>query len=95
MDSVDSLKINKSSKPTEEEKYLIDKYFKNSITNPESPVSEFKIILISTLLFLLMSTSYFDQFINMIPRTDNFIFRVIIKILIYIALLYIIIIMTS
>lgn len=98
MDFIKNLPINKNLKPTENEKNIIKSLFEdNNISqySESDSISEFRLILLTTLAFLLLGTSYFDKFLDYFPNTNSTIFRLGLKALLFAVILYIIIVFSS
>lgn len=99
MDFIKNLPINKNLKPTENEKNIIktlfdDNTYHENISSTEC-ISEPRLIFLSTMIFLILGTSYFDKFLNYFPNSDSMLFRLGLKALFFAVFLYIIIIFSS
>lgn len=99
MDFIKNLPINKNLKPTESEKNIIKTLFDDNIHYESNSsiecISEPKLIFLSTMIFLILGTSYFDKFLNYFPNSDSVLFRLGLKALFFAVSLYIIIIFSS
>lgn len=90
MDKLADLPINKNDKALPQELKALEKFFKKGDSQPNNKVSEFKIILIATLLFMALSLDFFVKIIECLPGTDNYIVKYSLKALIYAVTLYVI-----
>jgi len=98
MDSLENLPIDRSRNTSEEEMVTLKKYSKpksKSSGGERSTWNELKVILLSTILFLLMSTEFFDKFISFIPYTDTQYIKIGIKGLVFAVALFAVFVMTS
>lgn len=97
MDALDSIPVDESKKPSEKEMQLVNKYFSTSSnsTSSKSTVSELKIVLIATLLFVALSNIYFDKLLDFLPYTDNVFIRIALKALIFAVLMYVAVVFCS
>ena len=96
MDSLDNLPIDKTKRISEEEADVLRKYNKpRSNESSKSMLGELKVILLATVLFLLMSTEFFDKRVNFLPYTDSIYVKIGMKGLIYAMVLFSLIVITS
>lgn len=94
MDLLDSLPITNNRQGSYEEKSALDKYFK-APPKAKTGWQEAKIILACTIMFLILSTSYFDTFLEYLPNTSSWLIKYGLKSLIFFVASYILVIMFS
>jgi hypothetical protein len=99
MDDINTLPIDNSRRLSSTESDILDKYFQpNSVAQGNAPsrsYSEFKTVAIASVLFMILSTPYFDKLVEMLPHTGSPLFKYIIKAIIFFALMYIALIMLN
>lgn len=96
MDKLDDLPIDDSYKSTPAEVQVLKKYFSSAAKNiPSRTWEELKCIIVATILFLGLSTSFFDTCIGWLPYTDHIAVKIGLKALIFATLLYVGIVMLS
>lgn len=91
MDSLDSLPVDKTRPLSRDEQEILQTYFAQSPSSRKT--SEFKIILCASIVYLILSTSYFDTLVEMLPHTGSPLIKYIIKALIFFTVVYIVTIM--
>ena len=95
MDYLDNLPIDNSRRISSVEEDVINKFFPKITNKENSKWSEIKIVSSATLLFLILSTSYFDSFVEILPHSGSQIFKYALKAIIFFSLLYVLIIMLN
>ena len=93
MDNIDNLPIDKNRRPNKDEMEIMDLFFKQE--KQSSSASEFKIVAFASLLYLLLSTSYFDKLVEFLPHTGSPLFKYATKAILFFAFLYVLLIITS
>jgi len=93
MDSLNNLPTDTSETTIAEQK-ILQKYFGNNKTN-KKVWSECKGVIFATILFVLLSTTFFDSCLDYLPNTQNLFVKLGLKILIFATSLYVILIMTN
>lgn len=94
MDELDSLPIDNKKKASVSEMKILKKYFGDQ-KKSKRVWEEVKEVLVATILFVLMSTNFFEKCLDYVPHTDSSIMRLVVKAIIYAVLLYLIIIMIN
>lgn len=91
MDLLDSLPTIGTRQASYEERNAIDKYFK---APPKAKTSwqEAKIIIACTVMYLLLSTSYTDTFLDHLPNTSSWLIRYGLKAILFFVSSYIFVI---
>lgn len=93
MDSLDTLPIDNSKDITPQELLIIQRYC-GTVKNSKF-WEELKEISIATIFFIVLSTNYFENVLDLLPNSDSTIFRLGMKALIYATLLYVAIVMLA
>jgi len=93
MDSLDSLPFDRTRQQSPQEVDVLDRYFKEPSVAKASRGSEFKIVVAATVIFMILSISYFDNFLDMLPHSGSPMIKYALKALIFFSILYIAIIM--
>ena len=95
MDYLDSLPIDNSRRLSAIEEEVMNQFFSKKPTEKSSKWSEIKIVGSATLLYLILSTGYFDSFVEMLPHSGSPLFKYALKAIIFFSILYVIIIMLN
>ena len=91
MDPLDDLPV-KNEAPSSKEMQLLSQYF-GTPKKASKWWAELKNVAIATVLFLLLSNSYFDKLLEYIPYTESIYARLALKGLIFAVLFYVALIM--
>lgn len=88
MDSLENLPVDENVQTSPAEMKALNRYFGNKKTN-KKVWSEVKEVVIATVLFLVLSTPYFDTLLDYLPHTESPMVKLGLKGLIYATLLYV------
>ncbi len=92
MDELDNLPVDKSKQMSPAETDILKRYFGDNKTNKKL-LGELKEVIIATVLFMVMTTSFFDKCLEYLPYTGSPLIKMGLKALTYATLLYVAIIM--
>ena len=88
MDRLEDLPIDKSKKATSEEMNIMNKYFKSVGGTRSKFWQEFKFVIIATILFFIIGSTYFDSFLDYLPNTESLLVKTGLKLLIFATVLF-------
>ncbi len=92
MDSLDDLPIDGTTSASPAEMNVLKKYFGNKKQNSKL-WAELKLVLFATVLFMVLSTTFFDRCLDNLPYVENPLMKLGLRALIYATALYVIMIM--